>query len=143
MNCISELHKRNDDRLRRHKGRCLDSLRESCGQSVRRFYAEQLIMPHNKMSLVDLVQGHSVSLRALAIAALLVSTCYSLACEMQYAQRYQRRLAAKGSSWQASGNPADTLSSGRQISQAATNCCQHIICQQCIQVSAGLGVTSV
>ncbi len=40
---------------------------------------------------------------------------------MQYAQRYQRRLAAKGSSWQASGNPADTLSSGRQASQAATN----------------------
>ncbi|KAL0039818.1 hypothetical protein WJX77_008866 [Trebouxia sp. C0004] len=54
-------------------------------------------MPHSKMNLVDLVQGHS------------------------YAQRYQRRLAAQGSSWQASGNPPDTLSSGRQASQAATN----------------------
>ena len=73
------------------------------------------------MSLIDLVQGHSVSLRALKIPALLVSTKSSLACEMQYAQRYQRRLAAKGSSWQASGNPADTLSSGRQASQAVTN----------------------
>ena len=73
------------------------------------------------MNLVDLVQGHSVSHRALKITALPVSTCYSLACEMQYAQRYQRRLAAKGSSWQSSGNPADTLNSGRQVSQAATN----------------------
>jgi len=61
VNCISELHKRNDDRLRRHTGQCLDSLRGSRDQSVRRLDAEQLRMPHHKMSLVDLVQGHSVS----------------------------------------------------------------------------------
>jgi len=49
-------------------------LRESRDQSVQHFDAEQLRMPHHKMSLVDLVHGHSV--RPLPLGSRNGSTAY-------------------------------------------------------------------